>query len=241
MVTYLTLSDSDLRLLFIRHVCNTFPALEPYLARYMKGKMTRDEKKQKQTAEKKKKEAERQSELQKLRESNLSQENATLKAEAELLRREVSNLRRELQQYSASDLQQADRQTSTNAPQMDSNGMIDMSDVPAPATLRGKKMYAFGATSFSPYGFNKDDLSETFTEQIFVITFTDDTHAELAVVDFQQQKKVLLRDLNYYGQLIEVVKRPLSEASGFNVQEKGRLTLRTGVWTIEQPIKIEIK
>lgn len=240
VVTYLTLSDADLRLHFLRHICHTVPALEPYLTRYVKGKATHDENKQKQDAKKMKKEAVRQSELQKRRENNLSQENATLKAEAELLRREVSKLRRELQQYSAAGLQKTGRQTSTNAPQTDSNGMINKSNTPAPPTLRGKKLYAYGATSFSPYGFNKDDLSETFTEQLFIITFTDNTHADLTVADSLQQKKILLRDLNYYGQLVEIVKRPMSEASGFNVLKKGRLTLRTGVWTIDQSIKIEI-
>lgn len=232
VVTILTLSNDDLRLLFLRHVCRKFPALAPYMGRFVKNKMTHEEKKQKMETDKQKKEADRQAELQKRRDSNLSQENATLKAEVSLLRREIDNLRRELQQ-SAMAPAQPPQQTG-------SDGMIDMSDTPAAPSLRGKKLYAFNATSFSPYGFNKDDLSETFTEQLFLIIPTDDTHAELTVVDIPQKKKVLLHDLNYYGQLVEVTKRPRTEASGLYVRESGRLTLTGGVWAVEKNIKIEI-
>jgi len=118
----------------------------------------------------------------------------------------------------------------------------DVKKVNSQNILTNEILYAYSASSKSPCGFVESDLMKQREMQPFVIRKHTIATAEFTLQEGNNQiKKQLLSSLTYYSNLIEYTNEIIGSISSFSIISPGKLTLKNGIWTIQEKIKIKLQ
>ncbi len=102
-----------------------------------------------------------------------------------------------------------------------------------------RKMYAYGTSCMSPFGFTEQDLSQD-TNAPFCIIQKNLYEADVELVDNEFTRNTILSALTYYKQLIDYTDLTQGIMKGFSVVKDGKAVFDNGIWKIMTKIQLNI-